>query len=205
MTVAQFRAFVEATGFKIGDDDTLRDPDSRPVRWANWHEARKYCDWLHEVLATSPSLAESKVARLVREQRWRVSLPSELEWEKAARGRLRDKIYPWGDAPDPNRANYDESGIDTTSTVGCFASNDFGLHDMSGNAWQWTRNRFATYPYQAGDGREQPEGDEARVVRGGSWHFPPDLARCAYRLKYLPDGRNYLIGFRVVLRSPPVL
>ena len=142
VTVAQFRAFVEATGFEIGDADALRDPDSRPVRWVSWHEARAYCDWLNNQLATSPVLAKSEIARLVRERQWRVALPSELEWEKAARGGLPDAVFSWGDTPDPNRANYVDSGIGDTSAVGCFSANGFGLHDMIGNVWEWTRSLY---------------------------------------------------------------
>ena len=205
VTVAQFRAFVDQTQFQLGDEDALRDPDNRPVRYVNWHEALTYCDWLNNVFATEPALAGNEMARLVRKHGWRVTLPSELEWEKAARGNLRDKVFPWGDEPDPNRANYDDTGIGTTSTVGCFPDNDFGLHDIIGNVWEWTLSEYAFYPYQADDGRENLEGSKARVVRGGSWHFHHDFARCAYRSRNRPGSRYYGIGFRVVLRSPPVV
>ena len=85
VTVGQFRAFVEATGFAVGDADALADPDSRPVRYVSWHDALAWCDWLNERLATSPACAGGPIARLVREHGWRVALPSELKWEKAAR------------------------------------------------------------------------------------------------------------------------
>lgn len=148
VTVVQFRAFVEATGSEIGDADASLDPDSRPVRRVSWHEARAYCEWLNERLATSPVLEGIAVARLVREGRWRIVLPSELEWEKAARGGLPDAVYPWGDTPDPDRANYDDSGIGDTSAVGCFPANGFGLHDTIGNVWEWTRSLWVAYPYK---------------------------------------------------------
>ena len=207
VTVAQFRAFVEATEFEIGDADALRDPDSRPVRWVSWHEARAYCEWLNEMLATSPVLEGIAVARLVREGPWRMALPSELEWEKAARGGLPDAVYSWGDTPDPDRANYDDSGIVDTSTVGCFPANGFGLHDTIGNVWEWTRSLWVAYPYKPDDpSREDLDAgnDESRVVRGGSWYVSRDYARCAYRVGLPPDSRSDDIGFRVVLRSPPV-
>ena len=204
VTVAQFRAFVEATQFQLRDEDALRDPDNRPVRYVSWHEALAYCDWLNSVFATEPALAGNEMARLVCNHGWRVTLSSELEWEKAARGNLRDKVFPWEDEPDPNRANYDDTGIGTTSTVGCFPANDFGLHDMIGNLWEWTRSHHAPYPYQANDGRETLEGSKSRVVRGGSWDDDPRYARCASRLRVRPGGRSGVIGFRVVLRSSPV-
>ena len=139
--MAQFRAFVEATGFEIGDDDALRDPDTRPVRWVSWHEALAYCDWLNEQLATSPVLRE-QMSRSpgARAASGALRLPSELEWEKAARGGLPDAVFSWGDTPDPNRANYADSEIGDTSAVGCFPANGFGLHDMIGNVWEWTRS-----------------------------------------------------------------
>ena len=114
VTVAQFRAFVDATQFEVGNADALRDPASRPVRYVNWHEALAYCEWLNDVLATSSMLDGNAIACLVRQQKWRVSLPSELEWEKAARGGLRDAVFSWGDTPDPNRANYSDSEIGDT-------------------------------------------------------------------------------------------
>jgi formylglycine-generating enzyme required for sulfatase activity len=205
VTVAQFRVFVDTSGFEIGDGDALRDPDNRPVRWVSWHEALAYCDWLNQSLASSAP-EPSPIAELVREQGWRVALPSELEWEKAARGGLSDAVFSWGDTPDPNRANYSHTGIDSTSAVGCFPANGFGLFDMIGNVWEWTRSRDAPYPYRADDGREpaQPQSGDSMVVRGGSWFFNRDYARCACRFRFRPDFRLNDFGFRVVLRSPPV-
>lgn len=99
----------------MGDPDALRDPDSRPVRWVNWREALAYCAWLNEVLKTAPGFV---LAEDLRNGRLRVTLPCELEWEKSARGGLSGKIFPWGDEPDANRANYSVTGLGTTSTVG---------------------------------------------------------------------------------------
>ena len=206
VTVAQFRAFVEAAHYEIGDADALRDPDSRPVRRVSWHEAIAYCDWLNEALAVSPLLEGTKAAGLVRQRQWRVALPSELEWEKAARGGLRDAVFSWGNDVDPARANYDGSEIGDTSVVGCFPANDFGLYDMLGNLFEWTRSHFQPYPYRSDDGREnlQAADDVRRVVRGGSWNAPRSLARCAFRRRLVPGSRfNGFIGFRVVLRSSP--
>jgi len=207
VTVAQFRAFVEATGFEPGDADALRDPDNRPVRWVGWREAMVYCDWLTQMLASPSILDACEAAGLVRQESWQVGLPSELEWEKAARGGLTGTVFPWGDTPDPNRANYGDSQIGDTSAVGCFPANGFGLYDMVGNLWEWTCSRYKPYPYRADDGRKNPEpkDDEAMVVRGGAWNNNRDNARCAYRNRNQPDNRNNNLGFRVVLRSPHVL
>jgi formylglycine-generating enzyme required for sulfatase activity len=171
-----------------------------------WHEALDYCEWLHEKLGTSSAPEGGPIAKLVREHGWRVTLPSELEWEKAARGRLSDAVFSWGDEPDPIRANYRDSGVGDTSAVGCFPANGFGLCDMIGNVWEWTRSRDAAYPYRPDDGREpaHPKAGDVMVVRGGSFDDARDLARCAYRSWSLPDSRIGDLGFRVVLRSPPV-
>jgi formylglycine-generating enzyme required for sulfatase activity len=219
VTVAQFRAFVAATGLAIGDADALADPDSRPVRRVSWHEALAWCDWLNEMLATSPALAGSRVAALVREHGWRVALPSELDWEKAARGGLRGAVFPWGDEADDGdgrRANHAGSGIGDPSVVGCFAANGHGLHDMAGNVWEWTRSLWGSdsgkpdfaYPYLIDDPRREDlraDDEVPRVVRGGSWLSPRGLARCGVRFWYLPGDRLGDVGFRVLLRSSPVL
>jgi formylglycine-generating enzyme required for sulfatase activity len=215
VTVAQFKAFVEASGSAIGDADALHDPDNRPVRWVSWHEALAYCAWLNQILMTSPSLADSEIARLVRENGWRVTLPSELEWEKAARAGLSEAIFSWGDHPDPNQANYDDTEIGNTSAVGCFPANGFVLNDMLGNVLEWTRSLWGkdvskpdfAYPYDANDHRREDlkAGDDIyRVVRGGSWFNRRDFARCAVRYGVLPDLRAGSIGFRVAVRFAPV-
>ena len=203
VTVAQFRAFVEATGFKIGDEKALRDPDSRPVRYVNWHDAREYCQWLDGVLMKSP------LTPLLQRGEWRVTLPSELEWEKAARGELVGAIFPWGNSPDINQANYGYE-IGDTSVVGCFPPNSYGLHDMVGNVWEWTRSLWGfDYPYLLDDlHREDLKAgnDKSRVVRGGSWYYFQVDARCAVRGRVRPGSRDLSYGFRVVLLcSAPVL
>jgi formylglycine-generating enzyme required for sulfatase activity len=165
-----------------------------------------YCAWLNAMLAESPALAATEPARLVRKQGWQVALPSELEWEKAARGGLADAVFPWGDTPDPDRANDAEWEIGDSSAVGCFPANGAGLYDLVGNLFEWTRSRDAPYPYRSDDGREAmgPGVNERLVVRGGSWLGPRGFARCAWRGRGQPGDRVGLLGFRVVLRAAPV-
>jgi len=215
VTVAQFGTFVAATKFELGDADAdaLRDPPTRPVRFVSWHEALAYCEWLTTELASSERLAGCVAARLVRERGWQVQLPSELEWEVAARGGVRNRAFPWGDEPDANRANCWESEIKTTSAVGCFHGNAFGLHDMIGNVWEWTRSLWGEdpgnprfkYPYDSLDqAREDVSASDQvmRVLRGGAFHENSGHARCAYRFRAFPGDRDDEVGFRVVLRGP---
>lgn len=205
VTAAQFRRFVEASGFQPGNPDALRDPGNRPVRWVSWHEALAYCDWLHEVLQDAPGFA---LAEALRRGDLRVTLPSELEWEKAARGGRVGAVFPWGDKADPQRANTHETRLGGTFAVGCFPANGYGLSDMAGNVWEWTHSVWGRdYPYAADDAdRERPDADnkDTMVVRGGSWDDLQDCARCAYRRRFQPVYRYDLLGFRVVLSSSPV-
>ena len=206
VSVAQFRAYLQAAGREAGDADALADPDNRPVRYVDWHEALAYCRWLHEQLATSPALAVSEAARLVRQAGWRVSLPSELEWEKAARGGMAGTVYPWGNEFASSLTNTGESELGTTSPVGMYPANTYELHDMVGNVWEWTRSHRQPYPYDDIAQREALDaGDEVRrLVRGGAWNLHQYFARCAIRHWSHPDFRYGYLGFRVVLCSSPV-
>jgi len=185
------------------------------VRGITWYEAVKYCEWLHERLHSDGAFARLPLAALVRAQGWQVTLPSELEWEKAARGGLVAAVYPWGDEFDANRANVDETGIGDTTAVGAFPPNAYGLYDCASNIWEWTRSLWGKrwdkpdflYPYHADDAKREAHAarkDMRRVVRGGSWILHRDLARCAVRNWRPPHGWNDYGGFRVLLRRSPV-
>ncbi len=131
------------------------------------------------------------------------------EWEKGARG-TDGRIYPWGDEPDTKKANYLETGIGDTTEVGSFpeGASPYGLLDMAGNVWEWTRSLWGDdvdepefkYPYDPEDGREDLEArDEVlRVLRGASFGSLERLVRCASRLRLNPGHGYGFIGFRVV-------
>ena len=209
VTVAQFRAFVEASGYRPENAYSLQGLANHPVVHVSWHEARRYCEWLTERLQSWSGTPEP-LATLLRHDGWQVTLPSEAEWEKAARG-SDGRIYPWGDSPDPNRANYDDTGINTTSAVGCFpgGASPYGAEDMSGNVWEWTRSLWGKgfthpdfkYPYMPDAGRENPEATDQilRVLRGGAFRGHHGGVRCAYRGRYYPGYRYDLVGFRGVV------
>jgi formylglycine-generating enzyme required for sulfatase activity len=133
VTVAQFLAFVEGTGSRPNNPESVRAFANYPVVSVSWYEARRYCNWLTERLRAWPGTPEP-LAKVLRNEGWHVSLPSEANWEKAARG-TDGRIFPWGNEPDPNRANYGDTGIRSSSAVGCFpgGASPYGVEDLSGN------------------------------------------------------------------------
>ncbi|MGH8068217.1 MAG: SUMF1/EgtB/PvdO family nonheme iron enzyme [Candidatus Entotheonellia bacterium] len=205
VTVAQFRAFVEASGHQPGDEGCLDGLPNHPVVWVSWAEALKYCDWVTGRLREWSGTPEP-LATLLRTKGWIVTLPSEAEWEKAARG-PDGRIYPWGGEPDPNRGNYDETGINATSAIGCFPSgaSPYGVQELSGNVWEWTRSLWGEYPYPSTANERarredlQAPDDQSRVLRGGAFNDSLRIVRCAYRYWYPPFSSYRYLGCRVVV------
>ncbi len=217
VTVAQYRAFCEGSGYQGFHPDALRSPDNHPVVQVTWHEALKYCAWLDERLAGFARQQEQKNAlwQGLENGDLHVTLPSEAEWEKTARG-TDGRVYPWGDEFDPTKANIDETGIGTTSPVGSIPSgaSPYGALDMVGNVWEWTRSIFGkwdpekeepvdkyAYPYISNDGREDLSKSThfLRVIRGASFAHDRVDTPCAYRGWDLPGSRSDAFGFRVAL------
>ncbi|MGB8644006.1 MAG: SUMF1/EgtB/PvdO family nonheme iron enzyme, partial [Anaerolineae bacterium] len=190
------------------EDGDYNNP-SQPVVGVTWFEALAYVTWLNEqwqAAGWSWLLWEKQAAREVRlpVAQWQVRLPSEAEWEWAARGPA-GRIYPWGNAWDAGRANSSESHILRPTPVGIYAdgATPDGVHDLAGNVWEWTTTLYRGYPYRAEDGRENLEVEGRRVVRGGSFGASQLFVRCASRYLNDPDGASNGQGFRVVL-SPTV-
>ena len=207
VTVGQFRAYIEATGKQPRWAD-LVGPDNHPVNNVTWFEATRYCQWLTQTLRTWDKTPPALAARLA--QGWQIMLPSEAEWERAARG-SKSRLYPWGNDPvDPNRANYDETGIETTSAVGCFpaGATPEGIEELSGNAWEWTRSRYVAYPYP---GDEQGRSERERVTaegiestdrfvqRGGSHYSNVSSLRAPRRVDFLAGSIGDNNGLRLVV------
>jgi len=175
---------------------------NHPVMGITWYEALAFARWLSEQMEAEGLLKPGEEA----------SLPSEAEWERADRG-AAGRVYPWGDNPDPNRANWEEIGLKATSPVGAFPGGvtPDGIEDLSGNVWEWTRSLWGTdlrtpefgYPYDPEDGREALDPDEKtlRVVRGASW-YDAKLGRCAVRRWGYPDVGSRSYGIRLVQRPP---
>jgi formylglycine-generating enzyme required for sulfatase activity len=129
-----------------------------------------------------------------------VNIPSEAEWEKAARG-TDGRIFPWGNTPSTELANYGSSKMLPVGSRLC-AECAFGLQDMSGNVWEFTRSPLQAYPYDPNDDAENLSEDALWVMRGGSFADNTGNVRAAVRGGVDPSVRNNTIGFRVVISKP---
>jgi formylglycine-generating enzyme required for sulfatase activity len=198
VTVAQFRAFVDDAGYPAASAEALAGPPGHPVAWVAWTDALAYARWLEAALRASPELPPELAARL--REGWTITLPTEAQWEKAARGG-DGRIYPWGDEPRPDRANFQAGG---TAPVGSFDCPEcpWGLADMSGNVWEWTRTPYRDGPYDPSDPRLDLRADALWVMRGGSFADPARNVRAAIRGGADPGVRRPFIGFRLVLTPP---
>lgn len=156
---------------------------NHPAVTVSWYEAVAFSNWLGQKLGRP------------------VSLPSEAQWERAAR-HTDGRRYPWGEQITPDHANYDQTGIGTTTAVGIFPKgvSQCGALDMSGNVWEWCRTKWRESYTTPPD--DDLEGDITRVVRGGSFNYDAGCVRCAVRLWYNPLSRYMYLGFRVVGASP---
>lgn len=177
---------------------------NRPVVGVCWYEAMAYCSWLDEQLKKQSMNCFPKG--------FKVRLPTEAEWEYAARGNAH-RIWAWGNNWHDDFANIDKTGLKQTSPVGIFQKGNTpgtGIVELSGNVWEWMHTRWAlspnerifTYPYNKNDGRENPAGWHLRALRGGSWRSSSNLARCAYRDWNFPDNFLGNGGFRCVVAMP---
>ncbi len=179
VTNAMYQDCVAAAACEPPNAETTSSP-SHPMLYVSWYQAKAYCSWAGR------------------------RLPTEAEWEKAARGGIEGARYPWGDEDpvcDPgakNGAQY--SPCDKSTLIGkTFAPNGYGLYDMAGNVWEWVSSFLLPYPYDARYGREDMEGDDDRVLRGGSWLEGAAYLRVAYRFSQDPNSWSYNIGFRCAL------
>ena len=182
------------------------DLPNHPVVRVTWHESVAFTHWLTNKLRNEdPTLkiwTEGEIYEFsVDFTRWELRLPSEAEWEKAARG-ANGHRYPWGDDFQPEKVNC-QNTIGSTSAVGCFPSGQspYGLLDMSGNVWEWCNTQWTEKGYKSYSKNENNEvqGEARRVVRGGSFGGSEKLVRCAFRHWFYQNNRSHDLGFRVVV------
>ncbi|OQA95154.1 MAG: Serine/threonine-protein kinase pkn1 [Chloroflexi bacterium ADurb.Bin222] len=210
ITNAEFARFIEAGGYaarafwtgagwaqkekdawtepRYWQDDQWNDP-AQPVVGVSWYEAAAYCRWL-----TAQSAG-----------RFTYRLPTEAEWEKAARG-TDGRRYPWGNTWDASRCNNKESGPGKTTPVGQYPQGDspYEVSELVGQVWEWCSTKYdSKYPYQPDDGREDEDGEDRRILRGGSWYSsdPAGICRCGSRNRGVPGLRDNVGGFRCVRTS----
>lgn len=206
VTNAAYGAFVQETGRLWRSPDGFAD-DRRnaPATNLTWHDARAYCAWLTERWKRDGRIGENQIVRL----------PTEPEWERAARGDQPDAgdttiTYPWGTKWIEDAANSEEAGFNDTCVVGLFPKgrSPYGCYDMAGQVWEWATTLWGEdmaapdfrYPY-TGDGREAQDAKATvrRVLRGGCFSSGQLKACCTYRGSLEPDGFWRGNGFRIVI------
>ena len=205
VTNAEYLHFVRATGRAVANDtgwilaavgqQPPAGKEDHPVRGVTWDDVVAYCEWLEQTT------------------RRRYRLPSEAEWEVAARG-SDDRLYPWGGDFDATRCNAQPSGIGATTPVGQFSpagDSPRRCADMAGNVWEWTNTRWGretavaeyAYPYKVDDGRENSAPlapfRELRICRGGSFADGAERVTCTARARYDAGSRHARRGFRVAM------
>lgn len=179
VTNSQYASFVKATGRPAPGhwppSESVGFRPDHPVTYVDWQDAVAFCAWAG------------------------VRLPTEAEWEKAARG-LDGRTWPWGETPPtPEHCNCDNTVGDTVA-VDAYAAgaSAFGVLGMAGNVWEWTASAYRQYPYVPEDGREKPSVADRLVIRGGTYNHPMRHVRCADRHAVHAAARDIYIGFRVV-------
>ncbi len=192
VTNEQWGQFLQGSGYQWATRDELwkdglpRGKEKHPVVYVTWHDAIAFCGWAG------------------------VRLPTEAEWEKAARG-PDGRLFPWGNEdPTKELCNFNQNVKDTTP-VGQYpkGKSPYGCLDMAGNVWEWCSSAWGTngdkpdfgYPYKVGDGREDlTRTDVLRIFRGGYWSNNPSYVRCAFRNRL--NYYYYNVGFRVAVVVP---
>lgn len=195
VTVAQFRAYTQAAQRTRNTSDA--QPGNWPVTNVTWAEALGYARWLEQRLLETDAVP-NEIKQLLRAGA-RVTLPNEAEWEKAARG-TDGRIFPWGSEPTSQYANFGGGEPRPVGATECPACS-YGLADMSGNVWEFTRSPLQDYPFDSTDDFVELSLDPIYVMRGGSYADQINNVRAAVRGGVDPGVRSDTIGFRLVIST----
>jgi sulfatase modifying factor 1 len=184
VTVSQYRAFCTETGRQMPGSPSWGWRDNHPIVNVSWHDCVAYCNWLGEKYGGD----------------WR--LPTEAEWEYAARGGNKSQGYKYAGSHDlESVAWFEDNSGGQINSIGRKRPNELGLYDMSGNVWEWCRDWYDVgyYNNSPSSNPRGPSTGSRRVLRGGSWSNSAEDCRVALRFYNAPGDRIYTDGFRVVL------
>jgi sulfatase modifying factor 1 len=184
VTVAEYARFLDATGRKpppVWDDVNFSHPQ-QPVTAVSWFDAVAYCSWLSTVSGSH------------------YRLPTEAEWERAARGGVEGKMFPWGDDPTVSRANDETRWKTGPEPVKQSEPNGYGLFEMCENVHEWCSDWFQADYYRISPDRnpQGPTDGSRKASRGGSWRHQIKVSRCSARSSIPPEFQYADYGFRVV-------
>jgi len=183
VTNAEYDRFVQATKSlppPFWSDHNFNHP-KQPVAGPSWFDADRYCNWLSELTGR------------------RYRLPTEAEWERAARGGMEQKMFPWGDEPPQSLPDYATRWRTGPERVACYGHNAFGLYDIGDNVHEWCSDWYDPNYYARSPERNPrgPESGQRRASRGGSWRHHIKVARCSARSSIPPEFQYADYGFRV--------
>jgi formylglycine-generating enzyme len=183
VTNYDYRHYLAATGVlppPFWNDSNFNDPQ-QPVVGVSWHQAQDYCNWL--------TVATGQIYRL----------PTEAEWERAARGGVDNALFPWGDAPPESLPNYATRWRTGPEPVGQSEPNAYGLFDICANVHEWCSDWYDPNYYAASPDRNPrgPESGQRRASRGGSWRHHIKVTRCSARSSIPPQFQYADYGFRI--------
>ncbi len=191
VTVAEFAAFAHGHRLERPNPRALAAPPTHPVAFVAWTDALAYTPLARRRRSRPRRRRRRRLAAAAATSGWRVTLPTEAQWEKAARGTDR-RIYPWGNDATARSRHLRRVATRRRSVSAPCPECAHGLADMAGNVWEWTRSPYQPYPYDETDDRSNLDADALWVMRGGGFADPPRLVRTTARgaAEPAPAGRS---------------